>query len=164
MFHRIGLFDEAFDACEDVEFNERVHAAGLTCYFTPSVKIVYEPRASFGTLFYQLSRYGLGRARLAFKHPRSLSLPALVQTLGKRDVQGVLIEGGPTLAWAAIRDGIVDQVVLYQAPILVGGRSAKGWLEGAGFAPIDRAAHLEIVSVERVDDGLKVVADVHRDR
>ena len=41
-----GLFDEAFDACEDVEFNERVHAAGLTCYFTPSVKIVYEPRKS----------------------------------------------------------------------------------------------------------------------
>jgi GT2 family glycosyltransferase len=78
VFHRVGLFDEAFDACEDVEFNERVHAAGLTCYFTPAVRIVYEPRASFRSLFYQLSRYGMGRARLAFKHPRSLSLPALV--------------------------------------------------------------------------------------
>jgi GT2 family glycosyltransferase len=81
VFHRIGLFDEAFDACEDVEFNERVHASGLTCYFTPAVKIVYEPRSSFRTLFYQLSRYGLGRAKLAFKHPRSLSIPALVPPL-----------------------------------------------------------------------------------
>src|SRR5581483_4704285 len=47
VFHRIGLFDESFDACEDVEFNERVHAAGLVCYFTPAVTVVYEPRASF---------------------------------------------------------------------------------------------------------------------
>jgi diaminohydroxyphosphoribosylaminopyrimidine deaminase/5-amino-6-(5-phosphoribosylamino)uracil reductase len=94
----------------------------------------------------------------------SVSLPGLVQALGKRDVQAVLIEGGPTLAWAAIRDGIVDQVVLYLAPILVGGRGAKGWLEGAGFAPIGRAARLEIVSVERIGEDLKVVADVHRDR
>lgn len=81
VFHRVGLFDESFDACEDVEFNERVHAAGLTCYFTPDVKIVYEPRTGFRSLFYQLSRYGLGRARLAFKHPRSLSIPALVPPL-----------------------------------------------------------------------------------
>lgn len=78
VFHRIGLFDEKFDACEDVEFNERVHEAGLTCYFTPRVKVIYQPRRDLAGLFYQLSRYGMGRARLAFKHPRSLTLPALV--------------------------------------------------------------------------------------
>jgi succinoglycan biosynthesis protein ExoA len=78
VFHRVGLFDEAFDACEDVEFNQRVEAAGLTCYFTPAVKVVYHPRSSFRALFYQLGRYGRGRARLAFKAPRSLTLPALV--------------------------------------------------------------------------------------
>ena len=81
VFQRVGLFDEAFDACEDVEFNERVDAAGLTCYFTPAAKIVYEPRRGFSALFHQLARYGRGRARLAFKHPRSLSLPALVPPL-----------------------------------------------------------------------------------
>ena len=81
VLHRIGLFDEAFDACEDVEFNERVHRAGLTCYFAPKAKIVYEPRSNFRALFYQLSRYGLGRARLAFKHPHSLTVPALVPPL-----------------------------------------------------------------------------------
>jgi succinoglycan biosynthesis protein ExoA len=81
VFHSVGLFDQEFDACEDVEFNERVHAAGLTCYFTPAVKIVYEPRASFRALFYQLGRYGGGRAKLACKHPKSLSIPALVPPL-----------------------------------------------------------------------------------
>jgi GT2 family glycosyltransferase len=78
VFLRVGLFDERFDACEDVEFNHRVHAANLTCYFTPAVKVVYLPRATLKALFVQLGRYGSGRARLAAKHPRSLTPPAVV--------------------------------------------------------------------------------------
>jgi diaminohydroxyphosphoribosylaminopyrimidine deaminase/5-amino-6-(5-phosphoribosylamino)uracil reductase len=93
-----------------------------------------------------------------------VSLPALVELLGKRDVQGVVMEGGPTIAWSAIREGVVDQLVLYLAPMLVGGHGAAGWLGGAGFAPIGRAARVELVSVEPVGSDLKVVADVHRDR
>ena len=93
-----------------------------------------------------------------------VSLPALVEELGKRDVQGMVVEGGPTLAWSAVGDDVVDQLVLYVAPSLVGGRDASGWLAGEGFAPIDRARPVEIVSVDRVGSDLKVVADVHRDR
>jgi diaminohydroxyphosphoribosylaminopyrimidine deaminase/5-amino-6-(5-phosphoribosylamino)uracil reductase len=92
------------------------------------------------------------------------SLPGLVEGLGKRDVQGVVIEGGPTLAWSAIRDGVVDEVVLYVAPRLVGGSEAPGWLGGDGFAPLERAAPVRITSVEAIGDDLKVVADVHGDR
>lgn len=93
-----------------------------------------------------------------------VSLAALVDELGKRDAQGMLLEGGPALAWSAVRDDVIDQLVLYLAPSLVGGRDAAGWLTGEGFAPIDRARRVEIVSVEPVGSDLKVVADVHRDR
>ena len=78
VFHRVGFFDERFDACEDVEFNHRVYEADLTCYFTPKLTIVYHPRTELRGLFTQLARYGCGRARLARKHLRSLTLPALV--------------------------------------------------------------------------------------
>ena len=81
VFQRVGLFDEAFDACEDVEFNQRIDDAGMVCYFSPDVKIVYHPRKSLRGLFVQLARYGSGRARLAAKHPQSLTLPALVPPL-----------------------------------------------------------------------------------
>lgn len=81
VFHRIGLFDQAFDACEDVEFNQRVYRAGFTCWFSPDVKVLYHPRSNLKGLFYQLSRYGMGRARLAFKDPKSLTPPALVPPL-----------------------------------------------------------------------------------
>jgi len=78
VFDVVGLFDERFDACEDVEFNFRVHQAGMTCYFTPTIGVSYHPRSSLGGLVYQMIRYGRGRSRLAQKHPQSLTLPAVV--------------------------------------------------------------------------------------
>ena len=91
-------------------------------------------------------------------------LTALMSDLGKRDVQGVLLEGGPTLAWSALEERLVDTIVLYLSPKLVGGSDAPTVLEGRGFAPIGQAMPMRIRSVERVGEDLRVEADVHRDR
>jgi diaminohydroxyphosphoribosylaminopyrimidine deaminase/5-amino-6-(5-phosphoribosylamino)uracil reductase len=88
----------------------------------------------------------------------------LLRDLGKRDVQGVLLEGGPTLAWSAVEDGAIDTIVAYLAPKLIGGSDAPGMLGGRGFAPIASALELDIRSFDLVGDDLKVVADVHRGR
>jgi diaminohydroxyphosphoribosylaminopyrimidine deaminase/5-amino-6-(5-phosphoribosylamino)uracil reductase len=93
-----------------------------------------------------------------------VSLPALVAELGKRDVQGLLIEGGPTVAWSAIRDGVVDRAVVYVAPMLAGGDSAPTVIDGVGFSPIAKAVRLDLASVRRIGDDIRVEADVHRDR
>jgi succinoglycan biosynthesis protein ExoA len=138
VFAKIGLFDQEFDACEDVEFNERVHAAGLTCYFTPAVKIVYEPRASFRALFYQLGRYGGGRAKLAFKHPHSLSIPALVP---------------PVWAVWALVGGLLGLVVPYVGWLWLASLALYATvLLGAGVAlgrgkPVAVAARIPVVFV-----------------
>jgi diaminohydroxyphosphoribosylaminopyrimidine deaminase/5-amino-6-(5-phosphoribosylamino)uracil reductase len=92
-----------------------------------------------------------------------VSVAALVAALGARDVQGVLLEGGPTLAWSAIRDGVVDRVIWYVAPVLVGGTGAPAALGGAGFASIADALRLQLSCVERLGDDLRLEADVHRD-
>jgi diaminohydroxyphosphoribosylaminopyrimidine deaminase/5-amino-6-(5-phosphoribosylamino)uracil reductase len=92
-----------------------------------------------------------------------VSLPAVVEALGKREVQDLLLEGGPILAWSAVRQGLVDRLVLYLAPKLIGG-GAPGVLEGPGISTISRALGLEITEVDEVGRDLKVVADVHRDR
>lgn len=93
-----------------------------------------------------------------------VSLPALMAALGKRDVQGVLMEGGATLAWSAVRDGIVDRVVFYLAPLLLGGAGARSAIEGAGFASITDALRLKVTSVERIGDDLRWEGDVLRHR
>jgi diaminohydroxyphosphoribosylaminopyrimidine deaminase / 5-amino-6-(5-phosphoribosylamino)uracil reductase len=91
-------------------------------------------------------------------------LRELVTDLGKRDVQGLLLEGGPTLAFAAVEEGLVDTVIVYLAPKLIGGVDAPTVLGGRGFAPITGALPLRIRSFDLVGVDLKVVADVHRDR
>ncbi|HWG45959.1 MAG TPA: glycosyltransferase family 2 protein [Gemmataceae bacterium] len=78
VFETVGLFDETFDACEDVEFNHRVARAGLRCWFTPRVQVHYYPRASLTGLFRQMVRYGRGRVRLLRKHADTFSLPGFV--------------------------------------------------------------------------------------
>jgi diaminohydroxyphosphoribosylaminopyrimidine deaminase/5-amino-6-(5-phosphoribosylamino)uracil reductase len=93
-----------------------------------------------------------------------VSLPALVDHLGKLDVQGLLLEGGPSLAWSAVLDDLVDRIVMYLAPLLVGGAAAPTALAGTGFAPITSALRLGRLDVLPIDDDLKVVADVHGHR
>jgi diaminohydroxyphosphoribosylaminopyrimidine deaminase/5-amino-6-(5-phosphoribosylamino)uracil reductase len=91
-------------------------------------------------------------------------LPQLLSDLGKRDMQGVLLEGGPTLAWSMVEDRAVDKVVVYLAPKLIGGQDAPGVLGGRGFAPIAQAMQLSVASFDRVGEDLRVEAYVHRDR
>ena len=93
-----------------------------------------------------------------------VSLLGLMTTLGKRDVQGVLVEGGATLAWSVVRDGLADKVVLYVTPRLVGGVKAPGVLGGPGFAPIAESLALEFSAITRLGPDLKVEAYVYRDR
>jgi diaminohydroxyphosphoribosylaminopyrimidine deaminase / 5-amino-6-(5-phosphoribosylamino)uracil reductase len=93
-----------------------------------------------------------------------VSPSGLLHELGKRDVQGALLEGGATLAWSFFRDDVVDRVVRYIAPMVLGGDAAPGAVGGAGFAPVGEGRALSIVEVRRVGPDLRVEADVHRDR
>jgi len=68
VFDTVGYFDEEFDACEDVDFNFRVHKAGLKARISPKLTVCYYPRSSLGALFMQMMRYGRGRFNMFWKH------------------------------------------------------------------------------------------------
>jgi len=93
-----------------------------------------------------------------------IPLDRLMRELGKLDLQHVLIEGGPTLAWEAVARDVVDEAVFYFAPVLVGGEDAPSVLMGGGMPSIGEARPIEIREVVRVGRDIKVVADVHGDR
>lgn len=61
----------------------------------------------------------------------------VLDELGRRDVLQVLIEGGPTVAGAYHRAGLVDRYVLYLAPVLFGGDDGAAVFSGAGAATMD---------------------------
>jgi diaminohydroxyphosphoribosylaminopyrimidine deaminase/5-amino-6-(5-phosphoribosylamino)uracil reductase len=63
----------------------------------------------------------------------------------------VFLEGGPTVAAAFLEAGLVDEVVVYVAPMLLGaGRSAVGDL---GITTITDALHLRITDVTTIGSG-----------
>ncbi len=61
-----------------------------------------------------------------------LDLVQLMERLGEEQIDSVLLEGGGTLNWAALKSGIVQKVQAYLAPKLLGGREAKTPVEGEG--------------------------------
>jgi diaminohydroxyphosphoribosylaminopyrimidine deaminase/5-amino-6-(5-phosphoribosylamino)uracil reductase len=93
-----------------------------------------------------------------------VSLGSLLSELGKRDIQGLLVEGGATLAWGLVRDRLVDKIVMYLAPIVIGGQGAPGVIGGEGFAPVAEALRASFDSVQRLGPDLRLEAYVHRDR
>ena len=115
VFDRVGRFDESFDACEDVEFNTRVRRAGLTCYFTPAIAVEYQPRSTLRGLAYQMMRYGRGRARLARKHPATLSGPSLIPALWLLWLAAATLIG---LFWPPVLVALAATVATYLLVVL----------------------------------------------
>lgn len=78
VFNRVGLFDESFDAAEDMEFHHRLKRAGILAYTSPELTIYSYPRSTLRGLFRQMTRYGIGRARLVRKHPDAFTKETLI--------------------------------------------------------------------------------------
>ncbi|MFI8486543.1 bifunctional diaminohydroxyphosphoribosylaminopyrimidine deaminase/5-amino-6-(5-phosphoribosylamino)uracil reductase RibD [Streptomyces rubrogriseus] len=81
--------------------------------------------------------------------------PDLLAALDGRGVRSVLVEGGPALAASFVRAGLVDRVVAYVAPLLLGseGVSATGPL---GIGSIREAHRFRITSVDRIGPDLRI--------
>lgn len=84
-------------------------------------------------------------------------LRAGLDALGAREVQSVLVEGGPRLAGALLAAGAVDRVAWFTAPVLIGGDGAPGALGGEGVARLADAPRLPGATVERVGDDVLLV-------
>src|SRR4051812_30232961 len=76
---------------------------------------------------------------------------AALAELGERDVQSLLLEGGPHLAGAFLDAGQIDAACVFVAPLLAGGGRARGALEGQGVALIGDAPRALDQSVETID-------------
>lgn len=89
---------------------------------------------------------------------RRVTPRAVVERLSRRGVQSVLVEGGGVVAEAFVRAELVDRVVGFVAPLLIGGREAPSCLAGLGAAALADATRLDIRSVRRIGADLRVDA------
>jgi diaminohydroxyphosphoribosylaminopyrimidine deaminase / 5-amino-6-(5-phosphoribosylamino)uracil reductase len=85
-----------------------------------------------------------------------VDLPALLAALYRRGIRAVLLEGGPTLAGSFLAAGLVDKVVGYVAPKVLGAGPAA--LVDAGIGTIAEAVELEFTDVRQVGPDLRFTA------
>ena len=83
---------------------------------------------------------------------------AALDELGSRDIQSVLLEGGPHLAGVFLEAGEIDEVRMFIAPLLLGGRESKGAVEAQGVESIAEAVRAAYTDVERIDDDVLITA------
>lgn len=91
--------------------------------------------------------------------PRSaqgLSVPLLLENLYRRGVRAVFLEGGPTLAGSFIAARLVDRVINYVAPALLG--AGKSGLLDAGIGTMSDILRLELLDIARSGPDLRLVA------
>ena len=86
-----------------------------------------------------------------------VSLPALMAALAGRGVNEVHTECGPVLAGALLESALVDEIVVYLAPALLGG-AARGMFTLPGVAAMRDRIGLEITGVSRLGADLRIDA------
>ncbi len=89
-----------------------------------------------------------------------LDLASLATELGRRGVMSLLVEGGTTVHGAFMAAGLVDRVMVYVAPLLVGGADAPGPIGGVGVSQLSEAIRPAALHVERLGEDVKLTADL----
>lgn len=87
-----------------------------------------------------------------------VDLRRLLEELSDREVASVLVEGGSDLACGLWERELVDKLVFYIAPKIIGGRGAPGPIGGTGAERIEDAWPLSIDAVFKSGIDMKVVA------
>lgn len=86
--------------------------------------------------------------RLPAEMSGRVSLPALLARLAEREMNTVHVEAGPTLSGALVQAGLVDELLVYQAPCLIG--CGRPMLDMPGMEKFDNRLHLDLVDQRRL--------------
>jgi len=88
----------------------------------------------------------------------SVSVVDLLVRLADRGMTNLLVEGGATLLGSFMDRGVVDEIHVFTAPILIGGEAAPSALGGTGVPSIAKAVRCETFSRKRLGDDWLVSA------
>lgn len=87
---------------------------------------------------------------------RKVDLAYLTKALGAKGIDSILLEGGSSLNYSALDEGIVDKVIAFIAPKIVGGKKAKTPVGGEGKKYISDAFYLKDIAISRFNEDIMI--------
>lgn len=87
-----------------------------------------------------------------------IDLKEVVEILGRYGIMSILVEGGSTIHFSFIREKLIDELIIYMAPKILGGSNAISSVGGEGFSHISKSFPLTFTSVEQVGEDIKITA------
>jgi diaminohydroxyphosphoribosylaminopyrimidine deaminase / 5-amino-6-(5-phosphoribosylamino)uracil reductase len=130
---------------------------------TPAAARIVQPQQSRKTLIFTTSRDASRREALqqagaeivVQEDGANVSLPLLCRQLAARQVNELLIEAGATLAGAALQAGIIDELVIYVAPHIMGD-AARGLFKLPGLSGMSQRIPLRVEDLRQVGADIRI--------
>lgn len=88
-----------------------------------------------------------------------IDLAALLNLLGNREINEVLLETGATLSGAMLQAGLIDELIIYIAPLILG-NNARGLFQLPGLEQLAQAYQLEIIDLRAVGRDWRITARI----
>jgi 2,5-diamino-6-(ribosylamino)-4(3H)-pyrimidinone 5'-phosphate reductase len=79
-----------------------------------------------------------------------INIKNLLKALSKKKIKTLLVEGGGTVNWEFIKQGLVDEMIVTITPYLVGGQKAISLVEGEGFSKIQNSKKLKLKKIYKL--------------
>jgi diaminohydroxyphosphoribosylaminopyrimidine deaminase/5-amino-6-(5-phosphoribosylamino)uracil reductase len=93
---------------------------------------------------------------------RVVDLEELLKVLGGRQIISLMVEGGAAVFGSLFEQSLVDKVLVFIAPIIIGGEGAKNPVEGKGVEKLSQATNLIRIRMESVGSDILVSGYVAR--
>ncbi|MBN2184083.1 MAG: bifunctional diaminohydroxyphosphoribosylaminopyrimidine deaminase/5-amino-6-(5-phosphoribosylamino)uracil reductase RibD [Candidatus Krumholzibacteriota bacterium] len=152
------MFDESLPAPDRILFDSRLSfPTGHRWTDTPDRLTVFCLAGADKNKRSELSRMGVEVVELPGKNGR-IDLGAWIDHISSKPVTSVLVEGGGKIATSMMREGIVDRLILFHAPLLSGDGGVK-WYQESGPPGWFRRGDLKLTRVEKIDDDIMAVYD-----
>lgn len=89
-----------------------------------------------------------------------INLKDMFKKLAQLEITSVIVEGGGTLIGSLFDEGLVDKVVFFISPKIIGGKDAIGAVMGRGVSRIERAVKLKDIKFKRLGEDILVEGSI----
>ena len=100
----------------------------------------------------QWKKLGLIHKTFPKTKDEGIDLELLLKKIGELGINHVLVEGGEKVATAFLSSGLVDEVWVFIAPKLIGGKDAPGWFAGKGIGKLSDAVLLNDFRISQIEN------------